>query len=173
MDVMDAIRTRLELREFADKAVPERIKHTVLEAGRLSPSGRNLQHWRFLLIDDPAALDDLAEVSPSGQWIAGAAFAIVVVTDPQYDFNELDAGRAVTAMQLAGWEEGVGSRLYTIDPPDQATAKAHLEIPDSAHLTAVLGFGYPVGEIQGRKDRKPLSAVANRGKYGQDLGDLV
>lgn len=171
MDVMEAIQSRIEIREFADTPVSGDVKKVVLEAGRLSPSGRNLQHWRYVLID-AEELDALAEVSPSGRWVADADFAVVVITDPQYDFNELDAGRAVTAMQLAAWEHGVGSRLYTVNPPDQEPAKAHLEIPPEYHLTAVLGFGYPVGEIRGRKDRKALDEVADRGAFGAELGDL-
>lgn len=166
MDVFEAIETRLEIKSFADERVDEGLKRTVLDAGRLAPSGSNLQHWEFILVDDPPDLDRLGELSPSGGWIAGADFGVVICTDPQYDFNELDAGRAVTHMQLAAWEAGVGSRIYTVDRPE---VKEFLEIPDDVDLTLVAGFGYPEHEIRGVKDRKPLEEVVSHGRYGRAL----
>lgn len=166
MDVFEAIETRIEVNEFADKQIDEEIKRRVLDAGRLAASGRNLQHWTFILVDDPADIDRLGELSPTGGWVADAAFAVVVCTDPQYDFNELDAGRAVTHMQLAAWEAGVGSRIYTVDRPE---VKEFLEIPADTDLTLVAGFGYPQHEIKGIKDRDPLEKVASRGQYGKAL----
>lgn len=166
MDVFEAIETRVELKEFADRQVGEEVKRRVLDAGRLAPSGRNLQHWEFVLVDDSEDVGRLGELSPSGGWVADADFAVVICTDPQYDFNELDAGRAVTHMQLAAWEAGVGSRLYTVDRPE---VKEFLEIPDDVDLTLVAGFGYPRHEIEGIKDRKPLEEVASRGRYGRSL----
>ena len=167
MDVMDAIETRLDIREFADEPASDEDKRATLEAGRLAPSGRNLQHWRFLLVDDPDDLRRLADLSPSGGWVAGAAYAVVVLTDPEHGFHKLDAGRALTHMQLAAWERGTGSRIYTVDNPE---VRAFLDVPNDLHLTAVLGFGRPVREIRGRKDRKPLDEVAFRGRFGEPVG---
>ncbi|MFC4246022.1 nitroreductase family protein [Natribaculum luteum] len=166
MDVFEAIETRLEIKEFDDRRVDETVKQKVLDAGRLAPSGRNLQHWQFVLVDDPEDVGRLGELSPTGGWVADADFAVVVCTDPQYDFNELDAGRAVTHMQLAAWEDGVGSRIYTVDRP---AVKEFLEIPDDVDLTLVAGFGYPTHDVEGVKDRRPLEEVASRGRYGRPL----
>lgn len=166
MDVFEAVETRIEIKEFADRRVEEDVKRDVLDAGRLAPSGRNLQHWKFVLVDDPADVDRLGSLSPSGGWVADADFAVAICTDPQYDFNAIDAGRAVTHMQLAAWEDGVGSRIFTVDRPD---VNAFLEIPDGVDLTLVAGFGYPENEIKGVKDREPLEEVASRGRYGRPL----
>ncbi|MFB6109798.1 MAG: nitroreductase family protein [Halodesulfurarchaeum sp.] len=168
MDVFEAIETRVEISEFADTQVSEEEKRRVLDAGRLAPSGRNLQHWEFILLDDSDDLERLGELSPSGGWVGDADFAVVVCTDPQYGFNDIDAGRAVTHMQLAAWEAGIGSRIYTVDRPEVTD---FLEIPDDLDLTLVAGFGYPMREIEGIKDRKPLEEVASRGRYGRPLDE--
>lgn len=167
MDVTEAVRTRLEIREFADDPVSDDIKEAVLDAGRLAPSGINLQHWRFILMDDPEDVAELGELSPTGGWVADANFAIAIATDPEHDFNELDAGRAVTHMQLVAWEHGVGSRIYTTEEP---AVSEFLELPEDYDLTVVAGFGYPTREIRGRKDREPLSEVAYHGRFGRSLG---
>lgn len=166
MDVSEAIDSRIEIRTFRDSAVPREVQRTVLEAGRLAPSGRNLQHWRFVLVESADRLTELAEASPTGRWIGDAAFAVAVCTDPGHSFHEFDAGRAVTHMQLQAWEHGVGSCVYTVDTPE---ARSVLEIPDGYALTVVAGFGYPATQVEGRKNRLPLSAVAYRETFGSPI----
>lgn len=113
MDVSVAINTRIELREYADETVDSETKYAFLEAGRLAPSGKNLQHWRFVLIDDENDLRELAENAPTAGWVANADFAIC--TDPRRSFNEIDAGRTATHMQLTAWERDVSSCMFTVD----------------------------------------------------------
>ena len=46
--------------------------------------------------------------------------------------------------------------------------KALLGIPEELDLLAVLPFGYPAQATgQGKKQRKPLSEVAHRERFGQ------
>ncbi|MFP4624995.1 MAG: nitroreductase family protein [Natronomonas sp.] len=164
MDVEDAIETRIEIREYTDEPVDDSTKRAILDAGRLAPSGRNLQHWRFVLVDEESRLADLAAASPSGSWIAGADFAVAICTD--YKHGGIDAGRAVTHMQLLAWERGVGSCIYTVDSVE---ADEVLDVPNGYDLTLVAGFGYPTADVAGRKDREPLSSVAFQGAFGSEL----
>lgn len=164
MDVTEAITTRIEVREYRDDPVDPEIKRGVLEAGRLASSGRNVEHWRFILIDDPGDLNRLGDLSPTGGWVADAAFAVVICTDPSLPFHELDAGRALTHMQLSAWEAGVGSCIYTVDNP---ALEEFLEIPDTHELSVVIGFGVPRRTIRGRKSRRPLSELAFAGRFGE------
>lgn len=166
MNVSEAIESRLEVREYADRPVDDATKRAVLDAGRLAPSGKNSQHWRFLLVDDPDDLDALAGHSPTGGWVADAAFAVVVLTHPEYPYHRLDAGRAVTHVQFAAWTDGVGSCVYTgID----AAGRERLGIPEEYEVAAVVGFGYPERAGRGRKRRRPLHEVAFRGRFGDGL----
>lgn len=170
MDVTDAIRTRLDIREFADEPVDAATKRAILDAGRLASSGRNLQHWAFLLVDDPEQIAHLASISTTGSWVGNADFAVLLLTDPQYDFNEIDAGRAVTYMQLAAWEAGVASRIYTQD--DESPMAEAFDYPADLTLTLVVGFGYPtrpVESFEGKKDRVSLEAVVHHGTYGTPI----
>ncbi len=164
MDVESAIESRIEVRDYADGRVPRADRRAILNAGRLASSGRNVEHWRFILVSDESDLAELGRLSPSGGWISGADFAIVICTDPSYAFSDLDAGRAVTYMQLLAWERGIGSCIYTVDTPD---VDAFLEIPSDQEIGLVAGFGYPKRDIIGRKNRQPLEDLAFDGKYGQ------
>lgn len=168
MDVAEAIRTRLDVREFTDEPVDDETRRAVLDAGRLAPSGKNLQHWAFVVVEDDVDLRELAELSTTGGWITDVDFAVVVLTDPQYYYHEIDAARAVTYMQFAAWERGVASCIYT--GFDEDGMRAFLDAPADTAVTLVAGFGTPtfdVEAVRGRKNRKPLAAVTHGDRYGR------
>jgi nitroreductase len=167
MDTYECIRTKLDVREFSSKPVPREVKQKILEAARLTGSGSNRQHWRFVLVQSPGGLKKLAKDSVSGSWVAGANFAVVILTDPTLNFNQIDAGRVLQDMQLAAWNFGVVSRPYT--GMRMAELRADFGIPDSLNPTVVLGFGYPTRKIVGKKSRIPLSEIAFLEEYGKPL----
>ena len=170
MNATEAVRTKLDSREFASKAVEPEIKRAVLEAARLTQSGVNSQHWRFVLIQDPKNLSRLAADSTTGSWVAGANFAVVICTDPTKGYHVLDAGRAAQDMQLTAWDSGVTSRLYT--GIRQTEMRRDFGIPESLNATVVVGFGYPSHKLIGRKNRKPLSEVAFLERFGNPVDAL-
>lgn len=167
MDATEAVRTKLDVREFGERPVPIGVKKSVLEAARLTQSGVNSQHWRFILVQQREALGRLAEDSTTGNWVAGANFAVVICTDPSKGYHLIDAGRAAQDMQLAAWDAEVASGLYT--GVNQALMRRDFGIPDGLQVTVVVAFGYPVRKLVGRKNRKPLAEVAFLEKYGNRL----
>ena len=108
---------------------------------------------------DKNNLKKLSEDSTSGQWIVGANFAIILLTDPNYGFHLLDAGRVIQNMQLSAWDNGVGSGLYTGIRDEKM--RSDFKIPSNLNISAVVGFGFPKNSITGRrKNRKPLNELA-------------
>ena len=170
MDATEAVRTKLDIREFNRVPVPQEIKMAVLEAARLTQSGNNAQHWRFVLVQDPKNLERMASDSPQGRWVSGASFAVIVCTDPARGNHMLDAGRAVQDMQLTAWDRGVGSGVF-MGINKNPEFRRDFGIPDDLSSTIVVAFGYPTRKLKGKKDRKPLSELAFLEKYGNPLGD--
>ena len=164
MDTYKTILTKLDVRQFDAKKVPADVKLKVLEAARASGTGINKQHWRFILVQDKMVIKKLAEDSTSGGWVAGADFAVIVLADPQLGFHLIDSGRAVQDMQLAAWDQGVISGLYTGFKEDRM--RRDFAIPNELKPTVVVGFGYPTMKILGKKNRRPLSELAFVDKYG-------
>ena len=72
MDLMQAIRARRSIRDFLEKPVEEEKLLAVLEAGRLAPSARNMQDWRFIVVRDPATRQRLAEAASHSSDPGGA-----------------------------------------------------------------------------------------------------
>ena len=167
MDTYDCIRTKLDVREFNSKPVPADVKLKVLEAARLTQSGINNQHWRFILVQGPDRLKRLAEDSTTGAWVAGSNFAVMVLTNPKYGFHLIDAGRATQDMQLAAWNYDVASGVFT--GVKDAEPRRDFSIPKDLAPSITIGFGYPARKLVGKKKRQPLNKIAFLEKYGNPL----
>lgn len=166
MNVFDAVRTVLAVRRYQDKPVPEATLHKILEAGRLSASARNMQPWRFIVVQDRDTLRQLGALAPTGPYTAQAALAVVVVIEPGR-FAVSDASRAIQSMLLTAWEDGVGSNWVGFSGGLSAI-KPLLHIPADFDVLAILPFGYPADHVgRGKKQRKPLEAIAYRERFGQ------
>ncbi|HEV2138415.1 MAG TPA: nitroreductase family protein [Nitrososphaerales archaeon] len=167
MNATEAIKTKLDVREFDSKPIPTEVKMAVLEAGRLTQSGVNSQHWRFILVQEPKNLIRLAEDSSSGKWVARANFAVIICTDPKKGYHAIDAGRAAQDIELTAWDHGVASGLYT--GIKQADMRRDFGVPEELNATIVVAFGYPKHKLLGRKSRRPLSEVAFLERYGNSI----
>jgi nitroreductase len=165
MEAFEAIGTMLAVRRYQDKPVPEATVRRIVEAGRLTGSAKNLQPWHFVVVQDRETLRRLGALAGTGPYVAQAPLAIVVAVD-KTPFAVSDASRAIQSMLLAAWADGVGSNWVGFGGLEKV--KALLEIPAKLELLAILPFGYPVGVVgRGKKQRKPLGAVAHRERYGQ------
>ena len=167
LDAYDALVTKLDVREFTSKNVPADVKLKILEAARLSGSGMNVQHWRFVLVQGRDRLETLASDSTTGKWVEGSDFAVIVLTDPKYGFHLIDAGRALTSMQIAAWNFGVASRIFT--GVNREALEKDFGIPKDMSPSVIVGFGYPTRKISGKKKRSPLSEVAFLDRFGKAL----
>jgi nitroreductase len=163
MDTFECIATKLDTREFSSEKVPDEIKTKVLEAARFTGTGLNTQHWRFILVENNENIKILARDSTSGGWASGANFAVVVLTNPEHGFHLIDAGRVAQDMQLAAWNFGVASGLFTGFRDKEL--RRDFNIPKQLSPTIVVCFGYPARKLVGRKNRKPLETLVHREKF--------
>jgi nitroreductase len=167
MEVFEAVRTVLAVRQYQEKSVPPEVVRRIVEAGRLTGSARNSQPWHFIVVQEKEMIQKLAALAPSGPYLAQAPLAIVVLVE-QTRFAVSDASRAIQSMMLAGWAEGVGSNWVGFMSFEGV--KALLHIPAEKDVLAILPFGYPVKGIgRGKKNRRELAEVASREVYGESF----
>ncbi len=165
MEVFEAVRTVLAVRNYQYTPVPPATVQRIIEAGRLTASSMNGQPWHFILVEDRDTLRRLAELARSGPYIAEAPIAVVVAI-AKTRFAVSDASRAIQSMVLTAWSEGVGSNWVGF--LGLTDVQSLLAIPDDLEVLAVLPFGYPAqARGKGKKQRKPLSEIAHRGRFGQ------
>jgi nitroreductase len=107
VEVFEAVRTILAVRQYGEEPVPESVVQRILEAGRLTASAKNAQPWHFVVVQDRATLRQLGALVPTGPYIAEAALALVVAID-RTPFAVSDGSRAIQSMMLVAWADGVG-----------------------------------------------------------------
>ena len=165
MDVYQAIRTRVPVREFKPDPVPEDTVKKILRAARWAPSQRNRQPWHFIVIREGETLRKIGALASSGGYIAQAPMAIAVVMEGPR-MAQFDAARAIENMILTAWAEGVGT-CY-VGGIDHDAVKEMLGVPSEMELITVMPYGYPT-EAEGArsKSRKSLSEIAHRERFGQ------
>lgn len=165
MEVFEAVRTVLAMRRYKETPVPAEIVRRIVEAGRLTGSSTNGQPWHFIVVENRDTLRQMGASVRSGPYVAQAPLAIVVAIE-KTRFAVSDGSRAIQSMILTAWSEGVGSNWVGF--LGMTGVKSVLGIPDDLDVLAILPFGYPAQAVgRGKKQRKPLSKVAHRERFGQ------
>ncbi|MCI0395018.1 MAG: nitroreductase family protein [Chloroflexi bacterium] len=156
MELLEAIRTKRAVRNFTGQPVPESIIHQILHAGRRAQSSKNSQPWHFIVVRQPETLKQLSTCGRYAGHLAGAAFAVAIISSEQWAF---DIGQAAAYLQLAAWSLGVSSCLASLSEPEKA--KAILGVPPDKQFHIVLSFGYAAGPPSRPKatGRRPLEDV--------------
>jgi nitroreductase len=167
MEVFEAVRTILAVRQYQDKPIPDEVVRQIVEAGRLTASSQNGQPWHFLVVQEKETLRQLGALARTGPYIVRAPLAIVVAMEPSR-FDVSDGSRAIQSMMLTAWAQGIGSNWVGFNNLKQINPV--LGIPEEIEILAIVPFGYPATAIgRGRKNRKPLSEVAHRERWDQPL----
>ena len=169
MNVRDAIAARRSIRAYKEQPIEDDKLRRVLEAGRLAPSARNMQEWKFVVVRDKSVIQKMVDVC-RGQKFVGEAGAVVVACAVKHDLvmscgqyaYPIDIAIAVDHMSLAAVEEDLGSCWIGAFYEDKA--KELLGIPDDVRAAIILTLGYPA-ESPGPKPRNPFEEVFCFDKY--------
>ncbi|MDX6644898.1 MAG: hypothetical protein QOK40_625 [Miltoncostaeaceae bacterium] len=171
METWDAIRSRRDVRVYADRPIPAGDLDRILEAGRRAPSSRNLQRWDFVVCVDRDQLRRLAGVWRGAGHVAGSAAAIALIApdadDPRTrDSIQYDLGQATMSMMLAAADLGVGSAHSAV--ADQALARELLGFPEDRSCAWLISLGYPAERPLvplRRPARRPFEDVVHRDRW--------
>ena len=159
MEITEAIRSRRSIRKYQDRPIEEEKLLRVLDTGRMAPSARNLQDWKFIVVRDQDKRKMLSEAA-NGQPYVEKASAVVVgcATEPenimpcgQYCYP-IDLAIALDHMSLAATAEGLGSCWIGAFQEDKV--KEILDIPEKIRVVAMLILGYPAESPAARPRRK-------------------
>lgn len=171
MQTWDAIRSRRNVRQYRPDPVSDQNLERIVEAAWRAPSGRNNQHWDFVVVTDRAQLEQLSTVWLGAKHIATAPAAIALVVPESGDEHEtlvdqFDLGQAMAAMTITATDFGIGTGHSAVG--DQDKAREILGVPDDHRVCYLLGVGYPADrELLPiiKPDRRPFTEVMHRGRW--------
>lgn len=161
------------------RAVEREVVTACLEAARLAPSACNSQPWRFVAVDDPQRVEQVARcVQDSGmnRFAEHCTCFVVVVEGAQnisakvggslknQQYSAIDIGIAAAHLVLAATDLGLGSCI--LGWFNERKLKMMLGIPKTRRVRLVVALGYPVeGEALREKQRKPFDDVVSFNKF--------
>jgi nitroreductase len=167
MNAYEAAITRRSIRRFKDKPVPYEILEKCADAGRMAPSGRNMQVCEFIVIDDPELLPKIfaniggsvklppEKGGPRPENTPKAYTIVLINKEKEGDASrrtvtQYDIGMAAENIILTAWEEGIGCcpvMFFQVEGIKDA-----LNVPDEYDIGLVIVMGYP--------DESPKAEVA-------------
>lgn len=162
MDIYEAIEKRESVRTYKDQDVEDDKLRRVLEAGRISPSARNRQERKLVVVRDPEKRKAIAKLSEQ-PWMAQAPVIVAIVGLTDYVMScgvpadPVDCAIAGDHMSLAAVAEGLGS--CWVGHFDQNACRELLGVPGTATIIQLMTVGYPATESKGDKNRQPFEKV--------------
>ena len=181
MELLNAIKGRRSIRSYKPGPVSAADLQYILEAAQWAPSWANMQCWEFIIVQDAAIRQRLAETLPEKNPARGAcAQAPIIiaacaatgksgffkgspVTD-KGDWLLFDLGLALQNLTLAAYEKGLGT--VHVGFFDSVKAGAVLGVPEGHTVVELLPLGHPAEE--GRvTPRKPIEEFVFYNGYGR------
>jgi nitroreductase len=175
MDLFEAITKRHSYRgPFLDKAVSRDHLRQIVEAGLKAPSGCNAQSTTFVIVDDPALVKAVAQMSTAKGVQTAQAFIACIVNDPHLpavagmSFEVEDCSAAVDHMLLA--IAALGYASVWIDGWLRREGRAEkigelLKLPKGKRIRVILPIGVPA-EPGAQPAKKPFSERVWYNVYG-------
>ncbi|MBN2322422.1 MAG: nitroreductase family protein [Spirochaetes bacterium] len=173
--VLQVLLRRRSVRKFLEKPIPEDVFRTILEAGRVAPSGVNLQSWSFGVFDPESWRNTFGRPIPFGAvravMVMGDVHRLKGVLDEfphrplvEYTLSVVNASIAAYAMNIAAESCGVASCMLSDTGKsgfyDARFLKGRLNLPDGVFPVMTIVFGYPRGKPLAMPPKLPLEQVA-------------
>ena len=80
MEILPAITARWSAKRFLSRPLSEQQVERILQAGRLAPSAKNRQQWRFVVVGRPDLRAKLADAAFGAEQVVTAPVTIAVCT---------------------------------------------------------------------------------------------
>lgn len=165
MEILPEIQNRFSINSFSEKTVSPEVLHRIVEAGRLAPSAKNRQPWRYIVVEDKNVRAKITEASYNEQHVKEAP-VIVAVCSTNVDYKmpngqmayPVDLAMGASFMMLQAEHEGLGTCLITTY--DQEEMREILTIPHSMRVVLLLLLGYSA-EKKSSRNRLPRDRVVS------------
>jgi nitroreductase len=144
---IEIIFARRSIRAYTSKPVSKADLAKLLEAGMAAPSGRDLKPWHFVVIEDRATLERLADAHEHGKMLKSAAAAVAVCGDTTVspDFWIQDCAAATENILIGAAALGLGAVWLGCHPRENRVSAIRevLAIPRHFGILSLISIGHP------------------------------
>lgn len=167
MDFFDVVQSRRSVRNYQPDTVPRADLERIVAAGIEAPSGVNMQLRHYVIVDDPAPMEELRLVSKA---LTGAPAAVVLLIEPKAspygEFYVQDASAAMENMLLAATALGYGSCWVEGAVRRRAAQIAELlSVPEYLQVWSLLPVGKPAGPTK-RPEKSRFEDAVHVNRFG-------
>ncbi len=157
-DLHQLLVERRSIRKYKEEALDPEVVKTILEAGLLSPTGKNARAWHFVAVEDKAMLERLSQCKAAGALpVKNSTLTIAVCVDVTATETWIEDGSIAAAyMMLQARDLGVGScwievngRLAADGTPAEDVVQELLGLPEQIQPLCLIAMGVP------DEERKP------------------
>jgi nitroreductase len=183
MDIYEAIEKRRTIRKFKGTATEEQL-NKIINAATKAPSTRNIQNWEFVVVDDPALIEKIAEIKyimnrggPLGQEVpeekekpaqrqkeSFANASLVVVFHNKKVADSAGPWCCIENMLLATVAEGLGARIARLLGEAADNTNKLLNAPEGMEVLAAISIGVP-DEDPGLRKLRPEGSWLHRNGF--------
>ncbi|NTV02567.1 MAG: nitroreductase [Chlorobiaceae bacterium] len=167
VDFRELVESRKSVRGYdPSRPVPKEVLDRILDAGRLAPSAKNLQPWKFLVVRSAEMLDTVRPCYPR-EWFRQAPIILIVKGDrnaawvrPSDSWNSLETDLAIAMDHLVLAAEAEGVATCWISAFDPVFLHQVLHLTPDEEVFAITPLGYASADAETRpKTRKLLAEV--------------
>jgi len=180
MSFLDLANKRYSVRNYKSTPVPQEKMRRCIEAARLAPSACNSQPWKFIIVDDPELVNELAKAAFEGlldfnNFAFKVPVFVLIVSERQKmfakfggvvkkkNFSLMDIGIAAEHLCLQATEEGLGTCI--LGWFNEKKVKKILSIPKLKRVELIIAIGFSADEQIPHKKRKSMDEILSRNKY--------
>jgi nitroreductase len=146
MEVMQEILQGPNVRKFLPEPVSEEVLERILEAGRMAPSAKNRQPWRFLVITKDSLKEELKEYCYGDERLIDAG-AVILCCTTNIDYKmpndqlsyPMDITMAASYLMFQARHEGLGAAIMTTYREQEI--RTMFSVPYSMRVVAVVLVG--------------------------------
>ncbi len=167
MDLFEAMLTRRSARKFTDEPISDEMLEKILRAAMAAANSGNQQPWRFIVIDNPALRDRIAELDIERGGYYKSPQLIVVCGDigsMKWKMHWLaDCAAALQNLLLATHGLGLGAVWQELYPYHKrvAAVRGILGIPETVYPMAVVSIGHPIDVPEPTDRYDPAKVMSN------------
>ncbi len=153
-DFESLCRVRRSYRKYTNQVVEREKLDSIIRCALMSPAGKRMNPWHFVVIEDQGVLRQLSGCRTYGSGMFSTAMAgIVVAADTSViDTWQCDAAIAAQNIWLAATDQGLGCCWCHVYQREGAEAlvRSLTHLPENFTVLCVMSLGYK------DEDRKPF-----------------